>query len=175
MREFDLCKELSRKLAKDLGVTPISFGKTSLTHPDLLVNTLNIIDEDNKVSKVPIWYGEAIGGENIACGLLAVLNTKPEDLEFVFVLGFKNLNGQFQTNEITLSFSYNWQDPNDPGTIKLKSEDKWFPVDLVEKLRLVLGFEVMIQEGILWQPSKNIPEELRKDILQLIEVDDDSN
>jgi hypothetical protein len=87
MREFSLCRELSMKLAKDLGATPFSFGKTSLTHSDLLTKiSLNVVGENDdgqsESKKVPVWYGEANGSSGIVCCLLAGLDTYPDSLEF---------------------------------------------------------------------------------------------
>jgi hypothetical protein len=174
MREFNLCKELSLKLAKDLGITPFSIGKTSLTHPDMLTKlTLNVSDEDGEdVRRVPIWYGEATGAEGISCGVLAGLDTDPDKLEFAFVLGFKDFDGSFQADGVRLSFHYDWTNEEDPGTMVMKAGDKWLPISLAQRLQLILGFETMIQDGVLWQASPNIPEELRKDLAEIIEVDE---
>lgn len=173
MREFALCRELSLKLAKDLGATPISFGKISLTHPDLLTKlSLNISDEDGEdVRTVPIFYGEAVGADSLSCGILAVLDTTPDKLEFAFLLGFKDFGGEFQSDGIRLSFHYDWANPEDPGTMVMKAGDKWLPISLAQRLQLILGFETMVQDGVLWQSSVNIPEELRKDLAEIIEVD----
>lgn len=167
MREFALCKELSLKLAKDLGFTPISFGKTSLTHPDLLTNIIiNTSDEDGNIQKVSVWYGEAVGAEGILCGLLAGLDIGLDNLECVFVLGFKDFEGNFQPDEVRLSFHYDWSDETDSGMMVMKADKKWVHVSLAQRLKIVLGFETMIQEGCLWKASVNIPEELRQDLLE---------
>jgi len=174
MREFSLCKELSLKLAKDLGAAPVSFGKTSLTHPDLLTKfSLKVSDEDGgEVRKVPIWYGEALGEDGLSCGILAGLDTNPDQLEFAFILGFKDFNGEFQEDGVRLSFHYDWANETDPGTMVMKAGDKWLPLSLAQRLQLILGFETMVQDGVLWQASLNIPEELRKDLAEIIEVDE---
>ena len=174
MREFSLCKELSLKLAKDIGATPVSFGKVSLTHKELLTTySVNVSDEDGgEIRKVPIWYGEALGGDGISCGLLAGLDTDPNKLEFAFVLGFKDFGGEFQTEGLRISFHYDWANDTDPGTILMKVGDRWLPISLAQRLQLVLGFETMIQDGVQWQVSPSIPEELRKDLAEIIEVDE---
>jgi hypothetical protein len=176
MREFTLCKELNLKLAKDLGATPFTFGKISLTHHDLLTNiNIQISDENGNLQKIPVWYGEAIGSESISCGILAGLYSDSEQSspdEFVFVLGFKNFNGEFQTDGIRLSLHYDWTNNEDPGTLVMKVRDKWITVSLAQRLQLILGFETMVQEGVMWQASSNIPEELRKDLVEIIEVDE---
>lgn len=172
MREFALCKELSIKLAKDLGASPFSLGKESLTHNDLLTRfSLKVSDEDGgEVRNVPVWYGEARGTEGIVCCLLAGLDTDPDKLEVACVIGFKNRDGEFLADETRLSFHYDWADEEDPGTMVMKAGDKWVPVSLSQRLQLILGFETMLQDGILWQPA-NIPNELQKDLYEIIEVD----
>jgi hypothetical protein len=175
MREFALCKELSLKLAKDLGATPFSIGKVSLTHSDLLTKKmLNVSDEDGVVRKIPIWYGEAKGSEGTVCCLLSGLDVDPDKLEFACVIGFKDFSGEFQSDSIRMSFHYDWANDEDPGTIVMKAGDKWLPISLAQRLQLILGFETMVQDGILWQSSSNIPEELQKDLAEIIEVDEKS-
>lgn len=185
MREFSLCKELSRKLSKDLGATPFSFGKASLTHSDLLSKMdLRVADEDGVVKNIPVWYGEARGDEGIVCCLLAVLAMEPKlghpdnepsgplELELACVIGFKDFDGEFQSDGVRLSFHYDWTNEEDPGTMVMKAGDKWVPISLAQRLQLVLGFEAMVQDGILWRQSANIPQELRKDLTEVIEVDE---
>jgi hypothetical protein len=175
MREFALCKELSLKLAKDLGATPFSIGKVSMTHSDLLTKKmLNVSDEDGEVRKVPIWYGEANGSEGTVCCLLAGLDVDPDKLEFACVIGFKDFNGEFKSDSIRMSFHYDWANDEDPGTMVMKAGDQWLPISLAQRLQLILGFETMVQDGILWQSSPNIPEELQKDLAEIIEVDEKS-
>jgi hypothetical protein len=56
MREMELCRDLTRKICKDLGATPFSIGKVSVTHEDLLTKpALNLRDEKGVVSSVPLW------------------------------------------------------------------------------------------------------------------------
>jgi hypothetical protein len=173
MREFDLCRELSRKLAKDLGATPFSMCQVSLTHSELKINkTLKVSDEDGEVRNVPLWYGEAVGSEGITCCLLAGLDSDPDRLEFACVIGFKDFNGKFQADNVRLSFHYDWENDEDPGTIMMKAGDKWLPVSLAQRLQLVLGFEIMIQDGILWNSSAKIPDDMEKDLSDIIEVDE---
>jgi len=173
MRESALCKELSLKLAKDLGATPFSIGKVSLTHSELLTKIrLNISDEDGKVRRIPLWYGESSGSEGIVCCLLAGLDDDPDKLEFACVIGFKDFSGVFQADGIRLSFHYDWANEEDPGTMVMKAGDKWVPISLAQRLQLVLGFETMIQDGVLWKQSSNIPDELQKDLAEIIEVDE---
>lgn len=173
MREFALCKELSIKLAKDLGATPFSIGKESLTHSELMTNfTLKVSDEDgSEVRNVPVWYGEAAGVEGVVCCLLAGLDVNPDKLEIACVIGFKDRAGEFQTDGIRLSFHYDWANEEDPGTMVMKAGDNWVPISLAQRLQLVLGFETMLQDGVLWQQSSNIPKELQKDLSEIIEID----
>ena len=174
MREFALCRELSINLAKDLGATPFSIGKVSLTHSDLLTKKiLNVSDEDGEVRKVPVWYGEARGAETVCC-LLAGLDVDPDKLEFACVIGFKDFSGEFQPDSIRMSFHYEWANAEDPGTMVMKAGDQWLPISLAQRLQLILGFETMVQDGILWQASSKIPEELQKDLSEIIEVDEKS-
>ena len=179
MREFSLCRELSMKLAKDLGATPFSFGKTSLTHSDLLTKiSLNVVGENDEgqseLKKVPMWYGEANGSNGIVCCLLAGLDTYPDSLEFACVLGFKDGTGIFQPDETRLSVHLDWANDEDSGTMAMKVGDIWIPIDLAQRLQLVLGFEVMVQDGILWRESQDIPELLLHDLTEIIEVDEKS-
>jgi len=170
MREFALCKELSIKLSKDLGATPFTFGKISLTHPELLTTYSINISDDNGIHKIPVWYGEAIGSEGITCVILSCLDIDDPN-EFVFVLGLKNFDGEFQKDGIRVSFNYDWSNSDDYGMMNLKVGDKWVPFSLAQRLQLILGFETMIQDGVQWQAASNIPEELRKDLTEIIEVD----
>jgi hypothetical protein len=166
-----LCKELSRKLAKDLGITPLSFGKTSLTHPDLRIDSsIFVEDEDGVVKDIPLWYGE-VAGDGITCCLLAGLDTNPDSLEFVAVIGFKDLSGEFQSDGTRISFHYDWANDEDPGIVMVKAGDKWLSVSLAQRLQLALGFEIMVQDGIIWSKSLNVPIELMKDLEYQIELD----
>jgi len=171
MREFSLSKELTHKLARDFGFSLQTFGNRGVTHPDLLTDIVINIQEDDGIRKAPVWYGESKGDENIICALLCALNTTSDELEIVCVIGFKNLKGEFQSEEMILSIHYDWNDPDDFGLITMKLVDKWVPISLAQRLQLVLGSEIFIQSGNLWQSSKNIPDQLKKDLASVIDVD----
>ena len=176
MREFSLCKELSVKLAKDLGASPFSIGKTSLTHIDLITNiNLSVCDEDNETATIPVWYGETKGIDGIICCLLAGLDSNPDSLEIACVLGFKDFDGGFQADGVRISFHYDWTNDQDPGTLVMKAGDKWIPLSLSQRLQLILGFETMIQDGVMWQKSGNIPDLLQRDLAETIEIDEKSD
>ena len=172
MRDFDLCRELSRKLCKDIGATPFSLTKAGLTHPDLLVkNTLNIQDEKGLVRKAPMWYGEALGAEGLLCCLLAALDDNPDSLEIACVIGFKNSSGELQEDAVRMGFRYDWANDTDAGTLIMRAGDKWLPISVGQRLQLALGFENMVQDGALWNAAAKVPEELRKNLSEIIEVD----
>lgn len=172
MREVELCRELSRKMAKDLGATPFSIGKASLTHEDLLVKpALRIEGEKGVVTTVPLWYGEAYGQQGLMCCLLAALDQDPDNLEIACVIGFKNTQGEIQNSSPIVGFKYDWTDDLDPGILLVKSNDKWLPMTLSQRLLLALGLENMTQDGILWTQQPKVPEEFRANLSEIIEVD----
>lgn len=173
MTEFNLCRELSRKLAKDLGATPFSLGKISTTHKDLLVkSTLKIQDEKGIVKNIPMWYGEAQGIEGKTCCLLAALDPYLDSLEFAAVIGFKDFEDEFQKDAVRVGFRYDWSNDEDKGTLIVKAGEQWIEVSLAQRLQLALGFEHMVQDGVVWNPA-GVPEELRKNLSEIIEVDEE--
>jgi len=172
MTDFMLNRELSRKLSKDLGATPFSLGKTSLTHKDLLVkSTLKVQDDKGLVKKIPMWYGEAFGIEGKTCCLLTALDPSLDSLEIAAVVGFKDIEDNLQEDAVRVGFRYDWANEDDKGTLIVKAGDKWIEVSLAQRLQLALGFEHMVQDGVLWQPGEP-PEELRKNLSEIIEVDE---
>jgi hypothetical protein len=175
VRDPELCRELSRKLCKDLGATPFSLKKAGITHPDLLVKEpLKIADENGLVKKAPVWYGEAFGVEGIMCCLLTALDDKSDSLEIVCVIGFKNQSGELQEDAVRVGFRYDWASEGDVGTLIMRAGNKWLALSLAQKLQLALGFENMVQDGILWRQGPNVPEELRKNLSEIIEVDEEA-
>ena len=173
MRDSALCRELLRKIAKDLGATPFSLNKAGLTHPDLLVRKapLKVSDEEGLVRTIPMWYGEALGLEGTTCCLLVALDDNLESLEIAAVIGFKGFEGELQKDSVQFGFRYDWSSETDPGILMMKFGEKWLPLTMAQKLQLALGFEVMVQDGVPWNVSPNVPEELRKNLSQIIEVD----
>ena len=175
MRDFELCKELSKKLSKDLGATPFSIRKTGITDDSLLVKrTLKIQDENNEVKNIPVWYGEAKGLDSITCCLLTLLDESDENFEVACIIGFKDFDDQILKNSIRVGFRYDWGNPDDYGTLIVKLKDKWVPVDLSRRLQLNLAFENMVQDGILFEPSKEVPEDFFENISEIIEVDEET-
>jgi hypothetical protein len=172
MREVDLCRELSKKICKDLGCTPFSIGKTSLTHKDLLTKpSLKLRNEKDLVKSVPVWYGEVSGLNGLMCCLLAAIEPEPDNLELACVIGFKDSKGEIQKGTTRAGFRYDWADESDPGTFVIKANDKWLPMTLTQQLQLALGFENMVQDGILWKEGRKVPEEFRKNLSEIIELD----
>lgn len=173
MKEMELCRELTRKICKDLGATPFSIGKISLTHEDLLAKpALNLRDEKGVVSTVPLWYGEALGQNGIMCCLLSALNKDPDNLEICAIIGFKDQKGEVLDSATRVGFQYDWTDDSDPGIFLVKFGGKWLPMMLTQRLQLALGLENMVQDGIQWMPQSTIPEEFRNNLSEIIEVDD---
>lgn len=172
MRDSNLCRELSRKLCKDLGATPFSIRKTGLTHSDLLVKSvLKISDEKGLVKEAPMWYGEVTGSEGLVCCLMAALDDDPDNLEIVCVIGFKNIRGELQEDAVRAGFHYDWANDSDDGTLIMRAGDKWLALSVGQRLQLALGFENMVQEGAQWNPAPSVPEELRMNLSEIIEVD----
>lgn len=171
MTDFALSKELSRKIAQDLGATPVSIGKTSMTHNDLSIKSLKVQVENDLVKNIPMWYGEAIGSLGKTCCLLSAIEPNPDSLELAAVIGFKDFEDNLQEGSPRVGFRYDWANPDDKGTWIIKSGDKWIELSLAQKLQLCLGFEHMVQDGIQWNPG-SMPDELRKDLSEIIEVDE---
>jgi hypothetical protein len=172
MREIELCHELSKKICKDLGATPFSIGKVSLTHEDLLVKPSMIVrDEKGVDNTVPVWYGEAYGQQGLMCCLLTALDQDPDNLEIACIIGFKDTKGVVQSSAVRVGFKYDWTDDSDPGSLLVKSNDKWLPMTLTQRLQLALGLENMVQDGVLWTQQSKVPEEFRNNLSEIIEVD----
>jgi hypothetical protein len=172
MSDDGLYRELSRKLCKDLGATPFSLKKTGLTHPDLAVrSSMKIQDEKGVVKRPPMWYGEALGAEGLMCCLLVALDDDPDSLEVACTVGFKDVRGNLEQDAIRLGFRYDWSDEADTGTLVMQAGDKWLPVSLSQRLQIALGFENMVQDGTVWEARKGVPEELQKNLSEIIEVD----
>jgi hypothetical protein len=175
VRELELCRELSRKFCKDIGATPFSINKGGLTHPDLLVKTkLKISDENGVVKNVPMWYGEARGIEGKTCCLVSALEPDPDKLEIACVIGFKNTQGELQADAVRAAFRYDWANDEDYGVLVMRAGDRWLELSLSQRLQLALGFENMVQDGVLWHPQPDVPEELRKNLSDIIALDEDA-
>lgn len=173
MTNIALCKELSKKLAQDFGATPFSLGQVSLTHKDLLVkSTLKVQDEKGVVKNIPMWYGEALGMEGKTCCLLTALDPNPDSLEIACIIGFKDVEDHLQEDAVRAGFRYDWSNEDDKGTLIVRAGDKWLEVSLAQRLQLALGFEHMVQDGVMWQPGE-VPEEFRKNLSEIIEVDEE--
>lgn len=169
--------ELITKILKDLGATPFSMEKEGSTHPDLLVkDSLKLITENNVEKQIPMWYGEAIGSENIMCVLISNLNYPDHiQLEVAAIIAFKNLESKLLNNSIHIGMQFDWTSTNDPGLLSIKTLDKssnykWIPMSLAQKLRLALGFEEFVQEGIILNPGA-LPLEMKKSFAELIDLD----
>lgn len=171
MKDFSLCRELSRKVCKDLGVTPYSVRKVSLTHPELMLKeTVKISDENGLVKKIPMWYGEARGSNGLMCCLLTVIDENIDNFEMACIIGFKNFHGELQQDATMIGFRYDWSNDSDEGTIITKLGDKWMAISLSQRLLLALGLENMVQDGITWNPGIP-PAEFKNHLSEIIEVD----
>lgn len=172
MRHQELCKELSRKLCHDLGATPFSLNKTSLTHPELKVHIdLKIQDEKGVVKTPPVWYGEAPGADGLMCCLLTALDDNPDNLEIACVFGFKDPDGNLQEHAVRAGFRYDWASESDGGTLIMRAGEQWLELSLMQRLQLSLGFESMVQDGVIWSRGVSVPAELQKNLSEIIEVD----
>ena len=173
MKDFDLCRELSKKICKDLGCTPFSIGKIGLTHPDLSVNSnLKLEDESGDIKIIPMWYGEAIGMQSKTCCLLAALDPDPDSLQVVSVIGFKDLKGTILENAVRCAFQFDWADEGDGGTLLIwmgGEVERWVEVSLAQRLQLALGFETMVQDGVPWVEEGDIPDVFRENLSSVLE------
>lgn len=166
-----LYRELSRKLAQDLGGTPFSIGKAGLTHPDLRTKTqLKISDDEGVVQSAQMWYGEALGSEGIICCALITLDANPENLEIAYAIGFKDFQDEYQKDGVNIGGRYDWSEDSDLGLMVQKIGDKLIPLSLEQRLKLALGFENMVQEGISWK-SGTVPQDLLKFLSLVIEIE----
>jgi hypothetical protein len=162
-----LDRELVKNILKNIGATPISIGKCGLTDNELLVkNDFFKVLIDNEVKDIPMWYGEISGFGGLLCCLLTSINNE----EYICIIGFKDVEGNFKENGLIFGFNFDWTDDQDPGIIMLKTSDKWVPIGMVQKLKLALGFENIEQEGLIWKSSK-LPKILRKNLSEMIELD----
>jgi hypothetical protein len=171
--DFELNKELAKKIAINIGATPISFEKVGLTHKDLLTKIkLKISNDDDEIQYIKVWYGEAAGSENLICCLLTLLSNNDDSFEIVFVIGFKKMDNTI-SEELFIGYKYDFLDVEDQGSIfiKFKSKDKWLLVGLLERLKSTLAFETLVQEGVIWQSSREVPTILLDNLSEMIEVD----
>lgn len=168
MKDPDLCRELSRKICKDLGATPFSLGKAGLTHNSLKrTEILKTVDEKGLVKEVEMWYGEAPGLSGLMCCLLAALDESPD---IACVIGFKGIDGKLIPTATRAAVLLDWGDTSDEGSMFMRGKEKWIPLSLAQRLQLALGLENMVQEGVLWNPAPNVPEELHKNLSEIIEI-----
>jgi hypothetical protein len=165
---FELNNALAKQIAINLAATPITFGKSGLTHKDLLTtNTLQILDDNNNIQKIKTWYGEAIGSEGIVCCLLTILNNTEESFEIAFVLTVKDQN--INSDNTIIGYKFDYLDVEDIGQIFIKLNNKWIQNGLIERLKITLSFEIMNQEGVIWNPIRDIPELLWDNLSEIIE------
>ncbi|MFA5758027.1 MAG: hypothetical protein WC942_01420 [Clostridia bacterium] len=168
MNKSDLDKELIRKIFIDLGACPKSIGKAGITHRDFLVKNILKIDDGTVHKEIPTWYGELRGSEGIMCCLLSALDFNIESLEVLFVLGFKDFDGNIQEDAIRFGLYYDWSAYDSIGLFMTKVKSTWVPVFLAQKLQIALGMEIMVQEGSAWVSGVPVPEEFKKNISELL-------
>jgi hypothetical protein len=152
---------LAQQIAKNIGANSVSIGKIGLAVPEFLTDSqLKLSDEDGVVKYAPMWYSEAKGCDNIVCCLLALLDP---DFEICAVFMFKDFSGDIEDCAIGLKL-------DEDGMFLSKSSDRWLPMTMAQKLQFALAIEVMVQDGIVWEPA-DIPEEIRKNLVGMISVD----
>lgn len=163
----NLTRELSKKILQDLGATPITLGKTSLTHSALSIrDKIKISDENGQIEEVPTWYGELLGSGGLTCCLLSALN---KSSEIIFVIGFKTFNGDVDDSSIKIGFQFDWNSESDEGSYFFKNtDDQWLPLTLAQILQFALGMECMVQEGGQWNPGE-VPKAFRRYLSEIID------
>lgn len=175
-RNNNLNRELAKKICADLGAIPESIGKAGLTHKDLLVKkTINVLQKDDTSTLIEykVWYGEASGSDGKTCCLITVLGDNSESFEVNCIIGFKGDNNKFFEDSFCFGIIFDYLNDEDDGRFFIKSKDRWLPLMMAQKLQLALGFEILVQEGVVWEPveGSNTPESLWKNLTEIIELD----
>lgn len=165
---FELNKELSKRIAINLAATPDLLGKNGITHRDLLTtNSLQISDENNEIHNIKTWYGEATGSEGIVCCFFTILNNTDDSFEIAFTLAVRN---EFiNQNDTIIGFKFDYLDSEDSGLVFIKLNNKWISAGLIERLKITLSLEMMNQEGIIWKSVRDIPQILWDNLSEIIE------
>jgi hypothetical protein len=167
MNDDTLSKELAKRIAANIGASPIGIGKVGLTDSALLKPPLKI-EEDGIVKQKRIWYGSVQGTSFPVMCLLVELEESPLCVSAIF--GF---NIDDKVDDSFIAFQYTWDD-SDSGSFYSLYSKKLNPMSIAQKLQFSLGIEYMVQSGALWLPG-NVPDALWHTLHQMIEVDEEGN
>lgn len=167
----ELKRELSKKILSNLGISNNSISNNGITHEDYLYDKKIKLSYDNDIQNINVWYAEALGSESITCCLFSIINNSDDSFETVFVIGFKDIKTSKLDSSNIIGFKFDLLDQEDCGKIIFKINDKWIYSDLIHFLKLTLSFEIMVQDGVIWSASKEAPNILWKNLVELIEIE----
>jgi hypothetical protein len=126
-----LTHELLKRIFGNLGIIAgRNFGKLGLV--SLKPNKTLVIQEDDGRKDIPVWIAQI---QNFK---VALTKLEPE-----FILLFTN-------EELTFGF-YLYLDKENEGNFFQLSENKWLPISVLHQLNLTVAFEMITQEGLVWQ------------------------
>jgi len=162
MEDQILTIELLKRIFGNLGAVPgDNFGKVGVTLPEFAIHSVKLLQpETNKVDEYKIYTGQAALQTTYQVGLvnIGILNFP----EFVLVLCVDDV----EPIGLRLIWDANY---GNQGSAAQKHGDEWIPINLIYKLNLATAFEMMTQEGVLWQPCKD-PEKLVEHMKSLLDT-----
>jgi hypothetical protein len=144
--------QLVKRIFINLGCYPHPLGQ-GLTHPELLQKNkqLKLVDENDKVITTDMWYGKVNDKEIVVSEIiLSVISEDP--FEAMALIKLKN-------ETFFISYSEDFDVEKSSQISIVQSGDKWIQMSLMQRLMLTGWFEVVKQEGVLWE-SGIVSEEL---------------
>lgn len=152
-----LSLELAKRIFSNLGALPKNFGKTSLTHTDLILPNDKIkIEEDGEIYRVNIWSGKVASRIE---AMLTNLRTNSNEINIFCILKIDNL---------LFGINYDW---DEKCYFALLTDNKWIKLDIATKLNITAALEIVTQNGYLWEKTSDKDEQIYNALISLIEVE----
>lgn len=154
-------REIIKRILADIGVAPSpNFGKAGLTLLDFkLKKEFFVHYEDEHQQKFPLWSGQGSLSDSKIRALLVDL-TDGEVAEYALAI---------RVNDkpiYALRIAY---DNEDTGTFMLQEGENWIFPNMLVKLWALLGMEMIVDQGMPWQPSNDY-DDLYQAVSHLIEM-----
>lgn len=154
-------REVIKRILADVGAIPgIEFGKSGLTLPLFKIEKEFLLSyEDGHQEKFPLWSGQGILSDNKIRALLVDL-TDGEMVEYALAI---------RVNDKPIYALKLMYDNEDDGIFMLQESINWVIPSMLVKIWALLGMEMIIDQGMLWQPSMEY-EDLSQALSHLIEM-----
>jgi hypothetical protein len=146
MESDQLYFELLKRIFGNLGaVAGKNFGFVGITPNDYLTDKhIKLEGEDRKIELYNVWAGELLA-QNKYKVILTNIGIK-NNPEFVAVM----YSDSILPIGLRISFEDNY------GLLSVNNGDAWIKSTVLYALNITAAIEMITQEGVVWQPSKDI-------------------